>query len=53
MEGDHCYQLHTKLYPIFLPQGVTSYVGEIMWDHQCGFRSNRSTNDQIFWINQI
>jgi hypothetical protein len=26
---------------------------EIIWDHQCGFRCNRSTTDQIFCICQI
>jgi hypothetical protein len=29
------------------------YVNEIIGDHQCGFRSNRSTMDQIFYIQQI
>jgi hypothetical protein len=26
---------------------------EIIGDHQCGFRRNRSTTDQIFYIRQI
>jgi sorting nexin-29 len=29
------------------------YAEEIMWDHQCGFRRNRSTADHIFCIRQI
>jgi hypothetical protein len=29
------------------------YVNEIIGDHQCGFRRNRSTMDQIFYIRQI
>ena len=29
------------------------YAEEIMGDHQCGFRRNRSTNDHIFCIRQI
>jgi sorting nexin-29 len=29
------------------------YVNEIMGDHQCGFSCNRSTTDQIFYIQQI
>jgi hypothetical protein len=29
------------------------YVSEIIWDHQCGFHHNRSTMDQIFYIQQI
>jgi hypothetical protein len=29
------------------------YAEEIMWDHRCGFRRNRSTNNHIFCIRQI
>jgi hypothetical protein len=32
---------------------LTPYVNEIIRDHQCGFRRNRSTMDQIFYIRQI
>jgi hypothetical protein len=32
---------------------LTPYVGEIIGDHQCGFRRNRSTMDQIFYIQQV
>jgi hypothetical protein len=32
---------------------LTPYVDEIIWDHQCGFRRNRSTTDQIFCVRQI
>ena len=32
---------------------LTPYVEEIIRDHQCGFRHNRSTIDQIFCIRQI
>jgi hypothetical protein len=32
---------------------LTPYVNEIIGDHQCGFRRNRSTLDQIFYILQI
>jgi hypothetical protein len=28
-------------------------VNEIIGDHQCGFRRNRSTMDQIFYVRQI
>jgi hypothetical protein len=28
-------------------------TNEIIRDHQCGFRRNRSTTDQIFYIRQI
>jgi hypothetical protein len=32
---------------------LTPYVSGIIGDHQCGFRRNRSTTDQIFYIRQI
>jgi hypothetical protein len=32
---------------------LTPYVNEIIGDHQCGFRRNRSIMDQIFYIRQI
>jgi hypothetical protein len=32
---------------------LTPHVNEIIGDHQCGFRRNRSTADQIFYIRQI
>jgi hypothetical protein len=32
---------------------LTPYVNEIIGDHQFGFRRNRSTMDQIFFIQQI
>jgi hypothetical protein len=32
---------------------LTLYVNEIIGDHQCGFRRNRSTMDQIFYIRQV
>jgi hypothetical protein len=32
---------------------LTPYVIEVIGDHQCGFRRNRSTVDQIFYIRQI
>jgi hypothetical protein len=32
---------------------LTPYADEIIGDHQCGFRRNRSTTDQIFYIWQI
>jgi hypothetical protein len=37
---------------IFLAR-LTPYTDEIIGDHQCGFRRNRSTTDQIFYIRQI
>jgi hypothetical protein len=43
--GYHRYQLHTKR--------LSPYIDEIIRDHQCGFRCNRSTTDQIFCICQI
>jgi hypothetical protein len=32
---------------------LTPYADEIIRDHQCGFRRNRSTTDQMFYIRQI
>jgi hypothetical protein len=32
---------------------LTPYVNEVIGDQQCGFRRNRSTTDQIFYIRQI
>jgi hypothetical protein len=32
---------------------LTPYAQEIIEDRQCGFRRNRSTTDQIFYIRQI
>jgi hypothetical protein len=32
---------------------LTPYVNEIIGERQCGFRHNRSTMDQIFYIRQI
>jgi hypothetical protein len=32
---------------------LSLYIEEIIGDHQCGFRRNRSTTDQIFCICQI
>jgi hypothetical protein len=32
---------------------LTPYVNEIIGDHQCGFRCNKSSTDQIFYIQQI
>jgi hypothetical protein len=37
---------------ILLPR-LSPYVDENIGDHQCGFRRNRSTTDQIFCIRQI
>jgi hypothetical protein len=32
---------------------LSPYIDEIIGGHQCGFRRNRSTTDQIFCIRQI
>jgi hypothetical protein len=39
----HCYQHPTKFYRI-------SNIDEIIGNHKCGFRRNRSTTDQTFSI---
>jgi hypothetical protein len=42
-----------KILPNILLSGLIPYADEIIWDNQCGFRRNRSTTDQIFYIHQI
>jgi hypothetical protein len=32
---------------------LTPYADEIIGDHKCGFKHNRSVTDQIFYIRQI
>jgi hypothetical protein len=43
---------YKMLLNILLPRLVL-YIDEIIGDHQCGFRCNRSTTDRIFCIRQI
>jgi hypothetical protein len=43
---------HKMLSNILLSR-LGPYIDEIIGDHQCGFRRNRSTTDQIFCIRQI
>jgi hypothetical protein len=42
-----------KILSNILLSRLIPYAYEIIGDHQCGFRSNRSTTDQIFYIRQI
>jgi sorting nexin-29 len=42
-----------KILSNILLSRLTPYADEIIGDHQCGFRRNRSTTDQIFYIRQI
>jgi hypothetical protein len=42
-----------KILPNFLLSRLSPYMDEIIDDHQCGFRSNRSTTDQILFIREI
>jgi hypothetical protein len=32
---------------------LTAYANDVTGDHQCGFRRNRSTTDQILYIRQM
>ena len=48
----HFCQLH-KIMPNILLSRLNPYAEEIIGDHQCGFRRNRSTTDHIFCIRQI
>jgi hypothetical protein len=36
-----------KILSNILPSRLTPYAEEIIGDHQCGFRRNRSTTDRI------
>jgi hypothetical protein len=42
-----------KIVSNVLLSGLSPYVDEIIGDHQCAFRCNRSTTEQIFCIRQI
>jgi len=42
-----------KILPNILLSRLIPYAKEIIGDHQCGFRRNRSTIDHIFCIRQI
>jgi hypothetical protein len=53
IEESPSYQLPTKFYPTFILARLTPYVNEIIVDHQCGFRRNRSITGRIFYIRQI
>jgi hypothetical protein len=39
--------------PNIILSSLSPYINEIIGDHQCGFRRNRSTTGQIFCIRQI
>ena len=43
---------HLILYNILLSR-LIPYAAEIIGEHQCGFRRNRSTTDHVFCIRQI
>jgi hypothetical protein len=52
--GCHCIKLHTN--PIqsnILLSRLGPYINENIGDHQCGFRLNKSTADEIFCIHEI
>jgi hypothetical protein len=36
-----------KILSNILPSRLSPYIDEVIGDHQCGFRRNRSTTDQI------
>jgi sorting nexin-29 len=42
-----------KILSKILLSRLIPYAEEIIGDHQCGFRRNRSTSDQIFYIRQV
>jgi hypothetical protein len=51
--GYHYYQLCTEMLSNILLSRLSPYVDEIIGDHQCRFRRNRSTTDHILCIRQI
>ena len=42
-----------KILSYILLSSLTTYAEEIIGDHQCGFRRNRSTTDHLFYIRQM
>ena len=42
-----------KILSNILRSRLTTYAEEIIGDHQCGFRRNRSTTDHLFCIRQM
>ncbi|PSN43860.1 Transposon TX1 uncharacterized 149 kDa protein [Blattella germanica] len=42
-----------KILTNILVSRLTPYIDDIIGDHQCAFRRNRSTIDQIFNLRQI
>jgi hypothetical protein len=42
-----------KMFSNIILSRLIPYADEIIGEHQCGFRRNRSTTDQIFYIRQI
>jgi hypothetical protein len=42
-----------KIFSNILLSRLTPYADEIIGDHQCGFRRNRSTTDQLPYIRQM
>jgi hypothetical protein len=51
--GISLFSTSYKMLSNILLSKLSPYADEIIGDHQCGFRSNRSTTDQIFYIQQI
>jgi hypothetical protein len=51
--GISLLQTTYKILPNILLSWLTPHAKEIIGDHQCGFRRNRSTADHIFCIFQI
>jgi sorting nexin-29 len=51
--GISLLQTTNKILSNILLSRLIPYAEEVMGDHQCGFRRNRSTTDHIFWMRQI
>jgi hypothetical protein len=53
IEESPSYKQPAKFYPTSFWRGLTPHFNEITGDHQCTFRRNRYTTDQIFYIRQV
>jgi hypothetical protein len=53
IEAYHFLLTTYKILSSILPSRVTPHAKEIIGDHKCGFRHNRSTTDHTFCILQI
>jgi hypothetical protein len=51
--GMSLFKLRTRFHPTSCRQGLTPHAKEIVGDHQCGFRRNKSTTDHTVCFHLI